>query len=97
MSKQDTTESFRMAFATLHAHKFRSFLTVLGVVIGTVTVMVIASFISGLDQQFKQGIEVFGTNTVFIYKFDPGIHTGRSRGSDWHGNGYGDRVVHLGT
>ena len=77
MSKQDTTESFRMAFATLQAHKFRSFLTVLGVVIGTVTVMVIASFISGLDQQFKQDIESFGTNTVFIYKFDPGIHTGR--------------------
>lgn len=66
-----------MAFATLHAHKFRSFLTVLGVVIGTVTVMVIASFISGLDQKFKNDIESFGTNTVFIYKFDPGIHTGR--------------------
>jgi putative ABC transport system permease protein len=66
-----------MAFATLHAHKFRSFLTVLGVVVGTVTVMVIASFISGLDQQFKKDIESFGTNTVFIYKFDPGIHTGR--------------------
>src|SRR5258708_2488912 len=77
MSRQDTTESIRMAFATLHAHKFRSFLTVLGVVIGTVTVMVIASFISGLDQSFKQQIESFGTNTVFIYKFDPGIHTGR--------------------
>jgi putative ABC transport system permease protein len=66
-----------MAFATLHAHKFRSFLTVLGVVVGTVTVMVIASFISGLDMKFKQDIESFGTNTVFIYKFDPGIHTGR--------------------
>jgi putative ABC transport system permease protein len=77
MSKQDTTESFRMAFATLHAHKFRSFLTVLGVVIGTVTVMVIASFISGLDQTFKQQIDSFGTNAVFVYKFDPGIHTGR--------------------
>jgi putative ABC transport system permease protein len=77
MSRQDTNESFRMAFATLHAHKFRSFLTVLGVVVGTVTVMVIASFISGLDQQFKKDIESFGTNTVFIYKFDPGIHTGR--------------------
>ena len=66
-----------MALATLKAHKFRSFLTVLGVVIGTVTVMVIASFISGIDQKFNQEIESFGTNTVFIYKFDPGIHTGR--------------------
>ena len=77
MRKQDASESFRMAFATLQAHKFRSFLTVLGVVIGTVTVMVIASFISGLDHKFKQDIESFGTNTVFIYKFDPGFRSGR--------------------
>ena len=66
-----------MALATLRAHKFRSFQTVLGVVIGTVTVMVIAAFIAGLDKQFQKDIEVFGTNTLFIYKFNPGIHTGR--------------------
>src|SRR5215471_16436177 len=77
MARQDTNESFRMALETLRAHKFRSFLTVLGVVIGTITVMVIASFISGLDHKFKQEIEVFGTNTIFVYKFDPGIHVGR--------------------
>lgn len=66
-----------MALATLRAHKFRSFLTVLGVVVGTVTVMVIAAFIAGLDQKFKKDIESFGTNAIFIYKFDPGIRTGR--------------------
>ncbi len=66
-----------MALATLRAHKFRSFLTVLGVVVGTVTVMVIASFIAGLDQKFKNDIESFGTNAIFIYKFNPGIHVGR--------------------
>jgi putative ABC transport system permease protein len=77
MKQQDTSESVRMALATLRAHKFRSFQTVLGVVIGTVTVMVIAAFIAGLDKQFQKDIEVFGTNTLFIYKFNPGIHTGR--------------------
>lgn len=66
-----------MALSTLRAHKFRSFLTVLGVVIGTITVMVIASFISGLDKKFQQEIEVFGTNTIFIYKFTPGLNMGR--------------------
>jgi putative ABC transport system permease protein len=66
-----------MALATLRVHKFRSFLTVLGVVIGTITVMVIASFIAGLDHKFKQEVQAFGTNTIFIYKFNPGIHTGR--------------------
>ena len=77
MKKHDTSESLRMALETLRTHKFRSFLTVLGVVIGTVTVMVIAAFIAGLDKKFQQDIEVFGTNTIFIYKFDPGIRVGR--------------------
>ena len=74
---QDVTESFRMAFATLRTHKFRSILTVLGVVIGTLTVMVISAFIAGLDKQFQKDIESFGTNAIFIYKFNPGIRMGR--------------------
>lgn len=77
MKRQDFSESIKMALDTLRAHKFRSFLTVLGVVIGTVTVMVIASFISGIDNKFQQEIEVFGTNTIFIYKFTPGLNMGR--------------------
>jgi putative ABC transport system permease protein len=76
MKWQDILESLWMALATLREHKFRSFLTVLGVFVGTVTVMVISSFIAGLDQSFKKQTEMFGTNTVWIYKFDPGIHTG---------------------
>jgi putative ABC transport system permease protein len=77
MKRQDINESLWMALATLRDHKFRSFLTVLGVLVGTITVMVIASFIAGLDQKFKQEIQVFGPTTIFVYKFDPGIHTGR--------------------
>jgi putative ABC transport system permease protein len=73
MKRQDVNESIRMALATLRAHKFRSFLTVLGVVIGTMTVMVIASFISGIDQKFQQVIQTFGTNTIWVYKFTPGM------------------------
>ena len=60
-----------MALGTLMDHKFRSFLTVLGVVVGTVTVMVIASFIAGLDHSFQQEIETFGTNSIWVYKFNP--------------------------
>jgi len=77
MKRQDLLESLWMALSTLKDHKFRSFLTVVGVLVGTITVMVIAAFIAGVDQQFKKAIEVFGTNTIFVYKFDPGIHTGR--------------------
>src|SRR5207244_2126141 len=40
-------ENVWMALDTLRTHKLRSFLTVLGVIIGTMTVIVIAAFVSG--------------------------------------------------
>jgi putative ABC transport system permease protein len=77
MRRQELLENVWMALSTLREHKFRSFLTVLGVFVGTITVMVISSFIAGLDQSFRKQIEAFGTDAIFIYKFDPGIHSGR--------------------
>ena len=43
MRGQDFTESLKLAFGTLGAHKFRSMLTVLGVIIGTMTVIAVSS------------------------------------------------------
>ena len=66
-----------MALSTLLANKLRSFLTVFGVVIGVITVMLIASIISGIDVSVKKEVESFGTRSIFISKFNPGIHIGR--------------------
>ncbi|MCA1558542.1 MAG: ABC transporter permease, partial [Acidobacteria bacterium] len=66
-----------MALDTLRANKLRSLLTVVGVVIGVWTVMAIASIISGIDETVKREIESFGTRSVYITKFEPGIHVGR--------------------
>jgi ABC-type antimicrobial peptide transport system permease subunit len=66
-----------MAIDTLRANKLRSFLTVFGVVIGVITVMLIASIISGIDVSVKREVESFGTRSIFISKFNPGIHIGR--------------------
>ena len=66
-----------MALATLRANKLRSILTVIGVVIGVWTVMAIASIISGIDTAVKKEIESFGTRSIFIAKFEPGIRIGR--------------------
>lgn len=66
-----------MALSTLNANKLRSFLTVIGVMIGVITVMAIASIISGIDEAVKREVESFGTNSIFIAKFDPGIRIGR--------------------
>jgi len=75
--RSDIYENLRMALSTLLANKLRSFLTVFGVVIGVITVMLIASIISGIDVSVKKEVESFGTRSIFISKYNPGIHVGR--------------------
>ena len=65
-------ENLLLALDTLRTHKLRAFLTILGVLIGTLTIIVVASMFKGLDQQLVDLAEGFGTRTLFIYKFDPG-------------------------
>jgi len=65
-------ESFGQAIATIGAHKFRSLLTVLGVIIGTTSVILVSSVITGLEKSFAAMVERFGTNTIFISKLDFG-------------------------
>ena len=73
--RQPVRENMMLALDTLRSHKFRAFLTILGVLIGTMTVIGVASIFEGLDQRVVQMMEGFGTRTLFIYKFDPGIRT----------------------
>lgn len=70
--KQEIKELFSQAMATLWNHKFRSFLTVLGVVIGTATVIAVASLAKGLESGFKEQIEQFGTNVAFVSRLGGG-------------------------
>ena len=72
--RNDIYENLRMALDTLWQHKLRSFLTILGVVVGTMTVIVIAAFVSGIDARVAKEIESFGTNSIYAYKFDPGFN-----------------------
>jgi len=76
--RQPVRENMLLAMDTLRTHKFRAFLTILGVLIGTATVIGVASIFEGLDQRVVQMMEGFGTRTLFIYKFDPGIKTSLS-------------------
>ena len=75
--RSDIYENLKMAIDTLRANKLRSFLTVFGVVIGVITVMLIASIISGIDVSVKREVESFGTRSIYISKFNPGMHIGR--------------------
>jgi putative ABC transport system permease protein len=75
--RSDIYENLMMALGTLRANKLRSALTVVGVIIGVWTVMAIASIISGIDEAVKKEIESFGTRSIIISKYEPGIHVGR--------------------
>jgi ABC-type antimicrobial peptide transport system permease subunit len=70
-------ENTRMALATLREHKMRSFLTVLGVVIAVIVLILVFSVMYGVDKDMRSFLEDYGTDTIFIAKFDPGIHIGR--------------------
>ncbi|HMS40545.1 MAG TPA: ABC transporter permease, partial [Pyrinomonadaceae bacterium] len=68
-------ENLKMALDTLRSNKLRSFLTIIGVVIGVITVMLISSIISGINVAVEKQVESFGTRSIFLYKTDIGIRT----------------------
>jgi putative ABC transport system permease protein len=56
----------RLALATVREHKLRSFLTVLGVIIGTGAVIGVGSIIAGLDGAITGMIRSFGPDTIIV-------------------------------
>jgi putative ABC transport system permease protein len=68
-------ENAHMALETLRSHKMRSLLTVLGVVIGIIALMGVASIMVGMDRQVRDYLNDYGPNTLFVFKWNPGIHT----------------------
>src|SRR5918911_1448665 len=69
-------EVFTMALENLRAHKFRSFLTVLGIVIGVATVIGIASILTGLRANLIRYVEDFGINNIYAFHLSSGIQLG---------------------
>jgi putative ABC transport system permease protein len=76
---QDYRENVILAMDTLRAHKLRSFLTVLGVVMGVAVLMLVAALITGFDQNVTEAITGYGADTAFISRFDVGPRIGGPR------------------
>ena len=64
-----------LALTTVREHKLRSFLTVLGVIIGTGTIIGVGSIIAGLDGAITGVLRSFGTDTAIVFKFPIGFAT----------------------
>lgn len=69
-------ENTLLAFETLLANRFRSFLTILGIFIGVLLVVTVASVLNGFRQSVVDQVEQFGTDNVYVSRA-PFIQTGR--------------------
>ena len=65
------TENVRFAMVAMRAQKLRSFLTLLGVVAGVATVIMMVSFVAGFDRSVTKAFTRFGTHLVQFQKFEP--------------------------
>src|SRR5437867_470599 len=72
-------ETVGMALDSVRSHKFRSFLTVLGIVIGVMTAISIASILTGLRQSIVSIIEEYGTNNIYAFHLTTGPRTATDR------------------
>jgi putative ABC transport system permease protein len=72
-------EVIRLALATVRENKVRSFLTVLGVIIGTGTIIGVGSILVGLSGSIEGAIRSMGTSTIIVSRISigPGVN-GRS-------------------
>jgi putative ABC transport system permease protein len=62
-------ETVTLALATLRSNKLRSGLTILGIVIGVMTVITISSVVNGLNQSVASLVESLGSNVLFVFRF----------------------------
>jgi putative ABC transport system permease protein len=62
-------ESIKLALDAIWAHKLRSFLTLLGVIFGVATVIVVVSLIEGFNKYVDEKIANIGTNAFSLQKF----------------------------
>ena len=62
-------EAFGVTLESLSGHKLRSFLTLLGVVISTTTLIVVMSIVNGMNVYIAERIANLGTNTFVLHQF----------------------------
>ncbi|MEN6560831.1 MAG: ABC transporter permease [Acidobacteriota bacterium] len=69
MAKLQVGESLGMALDSLWANKLRSFLTLLGIIIGVLTIIAVVSVIQGLNNYVYTKMSFYGANDFSVQKF----------------------------
>src|SRR5882757_3164935 len=63
------TETLKLAFAAIWGHKLRSFLTLLGMIIGVTAFMVVLSLLQGFNSYVDEKIAGIGSNSFTVRRF----------------------------
>ena len=61
-------EAFRMALLAMNAHRMRTFLTMLGIIIGIASVVSVVALGNGSQKKILENISSLGTNTITVYQ-----------------------------
>lgn len=77
MLRQDYRENFRLAFDTIRTHKLRSFLAVLGVMIGVALIILVVGLVQGFRETIQDEITSEGLDTAWVARFTQGPRSGR--------------------
>jgi putative ABC transport system permease protein len=72
-----------MAVGAIRSQKFRSFLTVLGIVVGVGTVVLVASILTGLRSSITAMVEEYGTNNIYAFHLSTGPRVGNRDRSEY--------------
>jgi ABC-type antimicrobial peptide transport system permease subunit len=72
MVRQDFRENLQLALDTVRANKLRSFLAILGVMIGVALIILVVGLVQGFRQTVQDEITAEGIDTAFVSRFDQG-------------------------
>ncbi|HUH13199.1 MAG TPA: ABC transporter permease [Longimicrobiales bacterium] len=80
-------EGVLLALDELRAHKFRSVITILGVIIGVATVMAMTAVVAGVRAQVTESLEAAGPNNFMVVRFDLNqVFRSAGHGPPWGSN-----------
>ena len=73
LSPTEIRDAILMALSSIRTNKFRSFLTILGVMVGVGSVISMASVIDGLSLAADAEIDMMGNNVIIVDRFGPNV------------------------
>ena len=75
--QSDFRENLKLALDTVRAHKLRSFLAILGVMIGVALIILVVGLVQGFRSTIEDELTSEGIDTAFVSRFEQGPRNGR--------------------